>query len=287
MSKFISKIIGGIILIIGLLFLGENILVAHRGDICKTDAHILFLGTSRIQYSVNDRLLANTLNAGLNADNYIFSYFKLQLLHKYNPQIDTLFLIYDASTIFHSFNVSDEKFHPFYWDLLDSDDFKNILLYDRDCFSTPLQWLKIKVPLESYFKDVKFQDLGIGQYSDLFRDKLPEDIERWKKSAKQNCELHIDTMQSIYLHKIVSFCREKNVKLFLINPPTYKLAYDVNTDRLLDSYVKKKYPDIPYLDFEFISVPDSCFGDMSHLNYRGADYFTNFLIDTLKLQRRI
>ena len=285
---FIYKTIRGGILILGLVFLSWSVLVCHREKICKTDAHLLFLGTSRIQYSVNDMMIARCLNAGLNADDYIFSYLKLKLLHKYNPQIDTLFLIYDASTLFHSFRVSDEKFHPFYWDLLDREDVKNILLYDRNCFSRTLQWLKIKAPLESYYKDVKFENLGIGQYSDLYREKLYEDIERWKQSIQKNhAESNVDAMQSIYLDKIVRYCNKQNIRLFLINTPTYKLAYNIQADTLLDSYIKKKYPDIPYLDFEFISVPDSCFGDMSHLNYKGARYFTKFLIDTLKLQKNL
>lgn len=279
--KFVLRLLAFSGCFVCILFIFWQILLVHRAEICRTNANKLFLGTSRIQYSVDDRMISGALNAGLNADNYIFSYLKLKLLKKYNPQIDSVYLICDEGTVFSSFHTSEDKFHPFYWDLLDYEDLKNILLYDKDCFSMPLHWLKILPLIKSFYAPVKFQELGIGQFSELYRDKLQEDISRHKK--KNHVKLTVDKMQKIYLDRIVAFCKQNRIHLFLINTPSHKISYEKESVDLLHSFINKNYSEIPYYNFQYIDVPDSCFGDIGHLNYRGAKYFTSFLIDTLHL----
>lgn len=271
---------GGVSVCFLLLFWA--IILVHREEICKTSANKLFLGTSRIQYSIDDRMIPKSLNAGLNADNYIFSYLKLKLLKKYNPQIDTVYIICDRGTIYSSFHVSEDKFHPFYWDLLDWEDWKNIVRYDRACFSLPLYWQKVLPLVKAYLVPVSFQELGIGQFSELERNKLQEDIRRQKKNLSDN--YFVDKMQKLYLDRIVEFCKLNQIQLFFLNTPSHKSSFNKKTEGMIDDFLKTNYSDVVYYDFEYIDIPDSCFGDVEHLNYKGAKYFTTFLIDTLKLK---
>lgn len=273
-------VFGGLFILV--VFLFWNALLIHRESICKTNANKLFLGTSRIQFSIDDRMIPNALNAGLNADDYIFSYLKLKLLKKYNHQIDTVYLICDRGTVYSSFHISEDKFHPYYWDLLDLEDWNKIIRYDRACFSLPLYWLKILPLVKSYFGPVSFQDLGIGQFSELYRNKLQEDIRRKKDNFSENYS--VDKMQKFYLDRIVEFCRQNHIQLFFLNTPSHKSSFNKKAEDILDDFLKTNYSDVVYYDFEYIDIPDSCFGDVGHLNYKGAKYFTSFLIDTLKLE---
>lgn len=259
-----------------------SIVVFNRPLLCKTDANVLFLGNSRIQYGIDDSLIPNSLNAGLNADNYVFSYLKLKLLKKYNPQIDTLFLGVDEASVFHYFQVSGDKFHPFFWDVLTIDDWSFFLKNDRAIFQSPLEWLKILYPLKSYIKSISFQQLGIGGFSELHRDKLQVDIEKHKDVEEAySPEERINLFQDLYLKKIVSFCRQENIQLFFLNMPSFQIGDKDSGD--LRNYVLS-FKGIPYYDFETVQLPDSCYGDIAHLNYKGAKVFTKMFYNTILLK---
>jgi hypothetical protein len=36
-------------------------------------------------------------------------------------------------------------------------------------------------------------------------------------------------------------------------------------------------PDVRYMDYSVFPLPDSCYGDIGHLNYRGARIFSQYL----------
>lgn len=266
-KKFILRCTIFISCFIMIIFIAWHFITYNRADLCKTEASILFLGNSRIQYGVNDQLIPNSLNVGLNADNYVFSYLKLKLLKKYNPQIDTLILGYDKATLTGYFQISDEKFHPFFWDLLDFDDWLFFLKHDTKIFMSPLNWRKILYPIKSHIGDIKFQELGIGGYNDLFRDKLSEAIQQYKKS---NSFIKAEKLQEKYLRKIVSFCLSNDIQVVFLNMPSHPITYVQSEDEYLNQYASSHYSDIPYWNYEFIELPDSCYGDLTHINYRGA-----------------
>ena len=39
----------------------------------------------------------------------------------------------------------------------------------------------------------------------------------------------------------------------------------------------KNYSNIKFYDFKDMELPDSCFGDLDHLNYKGAKVFSEYL----------
>lgn len=283
---FVCKVLYCLSLLCVFITVVWGVVVFNRSTLCKTKANILFLGNSRIQFGIDDRLIPNSLNAGLNADNYVFSYLKLKLLKKYNPQIDTLFLGIDNVSVFHYFQVSGDKFHPFFWDLLTVEDWFFFLKNDRAIFQSPLEWLKILYPLKSYMGSVSFQQLGIGGFSELHRDKLKIDIDRYYKQKRNTSiskEENISLFQDLYLRKIISFCNQKNIKLFLLNMPSYPINNNESDD--LGKYIHSNFSEIPYYDFRSTHLPDSCYGDISHLNYKGARAFTEIFYNVVWFEK--
>ena len=42
-------------------------------------------------------------------------------------------------------------------------------------------------------------------------------------------------------------------------------------------YHQQNYKDLKFYDFRSLQLHDSCFGDLNHLNYKGAKIFSYFL----------
>ena len=77
------------LLLVLLLVMGLwTVVTATRGEVChNSNARVLVMGNSRIQYGFDDSKMSGMWNVGLNADNYNIIYWKLKMLHQCNPQI--------------------------------------------------------------------------------------------------------------------------------------------------------------------------------------------------------
>ena len=253
-----------------------------RTSLCSnTDAIILVMGNSRIQYGFEDCQIAKTWNVGLNADNYNIIYWKLKMLHRCNPQIEKLILEVDYTTIYHYFSGVEYKLHPYYWDEMDMEDWIGLLNNDRTILMYPFDWQKILYPIKSIFSSVSFSELGIGCYTVLYRDKLQTALEEEKETHARDSHITNDNVVNIvqitYLNKIIDYCDENHILLEFINMPSYPTEGVKHANRLLNQYVKSEYPDIVFHDYELMELPDSCYGDISHINYHGARFMSDIL----------
>lgn len=241
-----------------------------RDDLCKNEqATTLVLGNSRVQYGFDDSLIPGTWNSAVNADNYNVIYWRLKMLHQRNPQLKQIMVICDQTQVYNYFKGIPDKIHPYYWDVMTPEDWWGLITHDSGILLNPLHYLKIIMPLKSLFKPIPYQDLGIGGYTRLERDKLNEDLERNKNNTLQTPP-HYNEYNISYLQKIVSYCSGNKLQLIFFNMPSYPTKAIVEGNKHLQNFVKDNYPDIPFMDYELMELPDSCYGDISHLNYRGA-----------------
>jgi hypothetical protein len=128
---------------------------------------------------------------------------------------------------------------------------------------------------------ISYTDLYIGKYDRSDRNKLQEDINRRNKLSKVQQSEILSEHQRNYLWKIVKLCKTKQVKLILINAPIYDAQKYGSPDKLnnfYDTYLKG----IKYWDYSGYPLPDSCYGDVEHLNYKGAIIFSSYLRDNLQ-----
>ena len=260
------------------------LVVWKRADLCHNErATTLVLGSSRIQFSFNDSLVPNSWNVGLNADNYNIMLFKLKMLHHYNPQIDNLILLCDQTLIYSYFSGVEYKLHPYYWDFMNLKDFLFLLKNDKILLYTPLQWLKILYPIKAIFTNVKFNELGIGGYAKLNRNKLKEDLAMHKSDS--NATKTPNTNQITYLNKIIDYCKDHQIKVTLLNTPSYPTKSIIEGNKELNEFVSSTYPDVFFLDYELMNLPDSCYGDIGHLNYSGASIFSKQFAEDYKSEQ--
>lgn len=92
-------------------------------------------------------------------------------------------------------------------------------------------------------------------------------------------------LQLDYFNRVIRFCAEKNIRLFLLMPPVrsnelknYQAGTINRFNRLFSSY-----PAAPFLNFsldERFSIDD--YIDIAHLNEAAADRFSSIVSDTLK-----
>ena len=259
-----------------------------RPQLCQhSDATILVMGNSRIQYGFDDHQVPYTWNVGLNADNYNIIYWKLKTLHQYNPQIKKVLIEVDNATLFGYFHGVEYKLHPYYWDVMNTEDWLDLIIEDRTILLYPFDWMKILFPLKSLISPIAFQDLGIGSYTCLQRDKLQEDLDienqtRKKRKESISNKSLVDDFQLKYLNKIVEYCHSHNICVEFINMPSYPIESIKHSNLRLSKFVKRTFPNIPFHNYELMELPDSCYGDISHLNYRGANTIAPILKKDIK-----
>jgi hypothetical protein len=134
----------------------------------------------------------------------------------------------------------------------------------------------LKTFLKSYRNtEGAIQNFGGYQYST--RDKLQEELRNQKPEEDKP---HLQgKVQTEYLFKISELCKQKSVKLVLFNTPKHK-SYFLNVPKDVEETwlsVRNSLAADSLMDFSALSYPDSCFGDVTHMNYIGARLFSEHL----------
>jgi hypothetical protein len=124
--------------------------------------------------------------------------------------------------------------------------------------------------------------LGIGAYFKLDRNKLQEDITMLNEKRTEKEKANLSLYQSEYLLKTVNLCKSENVELLLINTPIYKPEIYGDIDKLNEFY-NTYFSEVKYLDYSAFPLPDFCYGDIGHLNYKGAEIFSKYLQENFSM----
>ena len=109
----------------------------------------------------------------------------------------------------------------------------------------------------------------------------PNDSIYNKEWIVNNCQEN-----DIAIKRAISICKQRNVTVVLLFTPLYHFEKWCPINGFCD--YMKDYPDdtliADYEDFEF--PDDSYYGDVHHLNSKGADYFTSYLAKNgIKVQK--
>lgn len=247
--------------------------------------NILILGDSHTQTGINDKILDRSFNFSTSASSYLFSYAKLLKVIEDNKQIDTLILSFhygsldgdiDQRVLFNDTLILDRV--PSYIPFLRFEEMQ----YFTSRVSFFKSFLYLPKVLSFYFlkslvkRDFSFHNLDLGGYNNLDRFKLKEDIKRRESFGDFPKKDSISYLELDYLIKISDLCKEKNIKLLLINTPMYNAGKYTDTSFYYKNY-KKFLSNEVLLDYASMPFPDSCYGDISHLNYNGAKIFTEKL----------
>lgn len=239
--------------------------------------NIIVLGNSMPEMSIDDSLLPKVCNLSCSGKGYLFCWLDVQQLLKLNPQVDSVIL---AISPIHIMEDPDGA----YYDKVSLNSFK----YYAPFF--PFDDL-LKLPEKSFFVETligggiiyMFNPVKPGSYKRNERNKLQRDLflrtegERvvnvHKKRGESKNEITLYAIE-----QIKRVCQESNVKLIFLSTPIYQAVkwYNLSAYR---SLVAEKLTSVPneFWDYTDLSLPDSCYADVIHLNYKGAGVFTKIL----------
>jgi hypothetical protein len=291
LTKFVlfTLLIGSVLA--GLILLSDLAIEKRKREVLKIsdDVNIIFAGDSHVECSVNDDMIANSINIARSGEAYLYSFAKIKSLIDYNDQITAVFIGYSYGDL-----LKDKETRWLFEDAFVIEFVKtyNYLLsdYDKSIIfrNNPKAYLKgltrsayenCLTLLQSFFIDSneKRKIKNYGGYLYLVRDKLQEDINMIETYINEPLEKSL--LQEEYLKMLSQYCLGKSVKLILLNTPKYDY-YNLNVNRdILRNWIsfRQSLPCDSLLDLSSFNLPDSCYGDMTHLNYRGAELFSSYL----------
>ncbi|KAA6333093.1 hypothetical protein EZS27_018463 [termite gut metagenome] len=237
-----------------------------NSPIIEIKEKVLILGDSHTQDAVNDTIFTESFNYSQGGDPFIYSYAKLVSIASVS-KIDKLILSVspvslnnDTKNWIYKINKLLFYFPP-----------KDLIILFR---YAPRLLLK---PIFNFYKK-EFNKVGGYAYNDRF--KLQEDIKRLTCLVPENSCVP-PQIQLLYLDKIVEYCKSKSIKLIFINTPMYHAERFYNMDNFY-KIIEKKYNDVTFWDYGDYILPDSCYGDVGHLNHIGAKKFSAMLQEKVR-----
>jgi hypothetical protein len=271
----------------------------YRINKLKLDDNIdtLILGDSQPQTAINDSLLKNSVNYSNNSEHYLLSYNVLELIVKNNPQIKNLILgcsFHNISAFYekclynegNKANAISNMLCSRYFSMLDN---KSKLLMIENNFPGVIKsfhqivWNMVSSFTGNYsnYQDYAF----VGKYYPGIKRTLNDEILK----ASITWHFYSDTtetevedfspLQIEYLKKIISFCKENNIRVFLLNTPVHEDYLKRIPPKFITGYYSlmkelEAQGNITLLDYPDYKLPDEYFGDCNHLNREGASVFT-------------
>ena len=139
------------------------------------------------------------------------------------------------------------------------EDWWGLVVHDSGILLNPLHYLKILYPLKSLVSPISYQDLGIGGYTRLERDKLSEDLALKDVDAPLKSIPQIHAYNVFYLRKIYHYCQEHHLELIFFNMPSYPTQAIIEGNMYLHRFVEENYPNVPFYDYELMQLPDSAY----------------------------
>lgn len=190
LTKFVlfTLLIGSVLA--GLILLSDRAVEKRKSELLKVseDIHIIFAGDSHVECSVNDDLIANSINIAQSGEAYLYSFAKIKSMIEYKDKITTVFIGYSYGDL-----LKDKETKWLFEDAFVIEFVKtyNYLLseYDKSIIfrNNPKAYLKGLIRsvyenclsfMQSFFNDSndKSKIKNYGGYLFLVRDKLQEDI---------------------------------------------------------------------------------------------------------------
>lgn len=243
----------------------------------------LAAGDSHIEMAIDDSILKNTLNIGHASESLVYTYNKIKLLKKENPEIDTIYL-----------GIGFQSFSDFY------DGFTiGPHILKKHLFILPLTiqlelLSKVKKPihilakwtgeeLKTNFKGKRNPKYWLGKFNNYYDNVTISD-----KAVNRRVNLHyfkrrevrgISDYNVLYFKKIVEYAHKNNIHLVVLNTPLHKKYSKQVPNSFKEFYYKIiKEHKLQLIEFEQLQLKDSDFlPDGDHVSKSGAVLVSEYL----------
>lgn len=270
----------------GFSFIANKFFLSQEKVINKPYS-ILINGDSHTGVGINPQKFKSAINIAQGGDNMIMSYWKLKFLLN-ESRFDTLIFSFSYNNIS---KVQESKFNNS--SMTPEIMKRSILIQDFASLERLNLDINYKTYYKAYFRQLFLypnlnQYTFVGEFSPSdYSNLLPSSDYRIKSHFYENNKL-VDKSKIMtnYMDSIIYLCRKKEVFPVIISPPLHK-SYSDNVPMVIKkAYAEEKdriiNKNVLFLDFSKESFSNHLFYDCDHLNIKGANKFTDLLIETLK-----
>src|SRR5450755_162919 len=273
-----------------IIILTERLIMNHQGrfKVAKEQKYI-FLGHSHAQMAYNDRLIDSSINQACSGEAYFYTYIKLNKMLENNADIKAVFVEYSNNNILPEMN-------NWIWD--DIHVFDRYKLYTAYIHLNELKVLAANNPKATLLCNIKSivnniyyilypknirADSMLGGYIYLIRDKTDSILQaNVKNPVKSVPDTGISVMNVNYLGKIIDVCRKKGIPVYLVRSPLHPKYPGLENEMIFRKLLKEELAGAEFMDFKDYPLMDSDYGDLEHVNYRGARKYSLFFNRLLK-----
>ena len=276
-----------------ILFYTGNKIVTKKADFrLNKEIKYIVIGHSHPECAFNDSLISNFKNCSYSGESYFYGYPKIKNILLQNPQLTTVFLEFTDNHLekevmndgiwgeSHMFN-----FYPIYSPFIEQNDADLLLRKSGKDFL-----LASTISIKNQFLKIISSNYNFGKYSRylyLIRDKTDSLVLQQEKSLENKSKIDVkadndSNYNIIYLTKIVNLCLEKGIKVYLVRSPQHKMYREQKNETLFEAARLNYFKNIEFLDFNNCPFSNSEFGDLEHLNYRGAKKFSIWFNSLIK-----
>jgi hypothetical protein len=262
------------------------------------EVRTLIVGDSHSASSIDPAIFPHAANIAEPSENYLFTYYKLRHFLHHNPEIERVILAFsyhNCARVFSERYLFDERFTdqslPRYYPLLGAEAKRLVRARSRSYLVSRLKF-DLGIPVEIHRSHYLIK-AALGR--PLRRDEIPfyggyyagggsnvteEDIaatlDRHYFGGAPSYR-GVSPLMVEYLHRIAQLCRDRGIALYLFNAPLYSGYLSQIPDPVRDDFetlrdaILEMYSDIIYLDYAALPLEKGFFGDVTHLNTRGAE----------------
>ncbi|KAA0989880.1 hypothetical protein [Dyadobacter aurulentus] len=242
----------------------------------------IVIGHSHPECAYNDTIITNCKNMASSGTSYFYNYYTLKPLINNNSNIKSIFIEFTNNQVDSIMTdwIWGDKYLPFKYQLYGSfiDSAGLSLLLDKN----PVGLVSgIKKNLRQNITIIATSNYSYVANRGSYRYLIKNDVNKEIKKLSTNTNtattgMHTSEYNLNYLKKIIEFCESKKVKVYLVRSPIHKRHPMVSNEKLFQKVLKTRFDHVDFLDFKDFPVANSEFGDLGHLNFRGARRFSTW-----------
>jgi hypothetical protein len=291
MKAFITYVIIYISLFIGIVFIIEVSTSAIINKNAKfkllSNPKNIIAGHSHPECAFNDSIIVGFKNIAQSGESYYYTYFKLKKYLDQNPSIETIFIEFTNNQII-------SEMDNWIWD--DKHLSSRYTIYSS-FISLNNQFFLIKNNPNGYLNSLSNSNRSklstiiridydysnkLGGYKYLVLDKIDSILNNTIKinfnndlTSPEN-SIKISETNLLYLKKIIELIKFNRKNIFLIRSPQHSKLIMPKDEITFKNILSNRFNNIEYLDFSRFPLSNSEFGDLEHLNYKGAKIFSTW-----------
>jgi len=243
------------------------------------NSSILIVGHSHPECAFNDSLIGGVKNYAASGESYFYTYFKTKKIIEENPEMTTVLIEFSNNQIRVAKDdwIWNEEYIlnrlPKYGAYMDFEAYRLLFTKNPKGLMNAMPGL-FKYSLNQAFGGYKIQE-DIGGYLYLERNKTDSLVASINQNPDpENSSNAISAYNLKYLQKLIDYLTSLNKRVFLIRSPLHDLYEGYSNEEQFQELRKTDFSGIEFLDFSKFALENSEFGDLEHLNYKGARKFS-------------